>query len=426
MTSPDQYSANLTVHESVPSGDPVVSLKGHSSKKSHNAEATLSKPPDKLSNASSSSTLRPTASPSSSRSVSPNGRAAYASMTSNPVNTRSGAINAPLSTAQDDFVDNGRDLILRSFVPHVAVHASQDTEDLARRKGVKGGFRELLRPFGDLVLGKVVVRDSAGASRSWDNYGVRFVGLRDVVEDPPILDQKVVEPNGAFSNGPSLVSDQLPTRRTRPATSGDLARLEDLIEHHLYMADVRPYVNPTHHWRRDRLPRDSASTSPFYAVYLRRLLSGMRLTPYETFAHPVACIITISSRNPSPIEALRQLYNSTSQGNGKLPSWVDHEFLRYYLLVHDEDRDDITKSTALFDQMKRHFGLHCHMLRLRSSECVSTDDDSVQLPQTLWISATEELAQVNKRGQYHFQPSITFLTLGRWQRGYGRSWAMLV
>ena len=174
MTSPDKSVADLTLYESFPSGDPVLSLKGLPSNETHKSAATLLDTPYKPHNASLSFTLRPTASPSPSRSVSPHGRTAYASMTSNPVDSRSRASNGKLSAAQDGSTDNGRDLILRSFVPHVAVHASQDTEDLARQKGIKGGFRELLRPFGDLVQGKVVVRDSAGASRSWENYGVRF------------------------------------------------------------------------------------------------------------------------------------------------------------------------------------------------------------------------------------------------------------
>jgi hypothetical protein len=74
--------------------------------------------------------------------------------------------------------------------------------------------------------------------------------------------------------------------------------------------------------------------------------------------------------------------------------WVNSEYLRYYVLVHDEERDDITKSMNLFEQMKRHFGLHCHLLRLRSSQCVLTDDDSVELPPCEWISAAEELARI--------------------------------
>jgi hypothetical protein len=112
----------------------------------------------------------------------------------------------------------------------------------------------------------------------------------------------------------------------------------------------------------------------------------------------VACVIAISSRNPSPIEEFKRLYASTDNGDNRLPHWVNNTFLRYYVLVHDEDNDDIAKSTALYEQMKRHFGLHCHLLRLRSAQCVPSDDDSVRLPQSEWIAASEEIAAIQKRG----------------------------
>jgi hypothetical protein len=108
-------------------------------------------------------------------------------------------------------------------------------------------------------------------------------------------------------------------------------------------------------------------------------------------------VIAISSRNPHPIEALRNLYDESSRGEKRLPLWVNNEYLRYYVLVHDEERDDITKSMTLFEQMKRHFGLHCHLLRLRSSECVATDDDSVQLPRCEWLAAPEEISEIQTR-----------------------------
>ncbi|KAI9869725.1 MAG: hypothetical protein M1830_005155, partial [Pleopsidium flavum] len=287
------------------------------------------------------------------------------------------------------------DLILRSFVPHVAIHASEDTEELARQKGVKGGFRELLRPFGDSIQGKVVVRDSAGTSKSWDNYGVRFVGLGDGIENSTELDGHAAQSNGVLFPGASRIFDGVSPHSALSGTRGNLTQIEDLIDRNLSSAEMQPDDYPSDYWsHKDFDTQSPSSTSPFYALYLRRLLSGLPVTPHETFSHPVACIIAISSRNPSPIEALRQLYTSTSQGNGALPQWVNNEFLRYYVLVHDEDRDDIGNSTTLFDQMKRHFGLHCHLLRLRSSECVPTDDDSIELPHSAWISAAEELAEM--------------------------------
>jgi hypothetical protein len=111
----------------------------------------------------------------------------------------------------------------------------------------------------------------------------------------------------------------------------------------------------------------------------------------------VATVIAISSRSPNPIEELRTLYASSNTGEHRLPPWVLNEFLRYYILVHDEDYDDISKSMALYDQMKRHFGLHCHLLRLRSAQCVPSDDDSIKLPHPEWMSAAEELAEIIRR-----------------------------
>ena len=74
------------------------------------------------------------------------------------------------------------------------------------------------------------------------------------------------------------------------------------------------------------------------------MLSALPVAPHETFSHPVACVIAISSRNQSPIETLRNLYTEGTQV--AVPAYVNGDYLRYYVLVHDEDRDDITKRSA--------------------------------------------------------------------------------
>jgi len=259
-------------------------------------------------------------------------------------------------------------LIIRAFSPVVAIYASPDTEQLVREKGFKNGFREMVRPFGEKVTGKVVVRDSVGAGRGWEDFGVRFVELEGATPRIP-LDLKYGPP---------------------------YAQIEEVLERHL---DSPPEQVNT------RTPGGTGITggNPLYSLFLSRLLSASSLTPHETFLHPVACVIAISSRNPSPIESLRQLYSQTNQGGKRLPLWVNPEYLRYYVLVHDEDKDDIAKSTSLFDQMKRHFGLHCHLLRLRSAQCVATDDDSVPFPKCDWISASEDLSALNQTGKKHNQ-----------------------
>ncbi|KAA6409299.1 MAG: hypothetical protein FRX48_06852 [Lasallia pustulata] len=275
--------------------------------------------------------------------------------------------------------DEPRSTILRAFVPHVAVYASSDTEDLIRGKGVEGGLQELLRCFGERIQGKVVIRDSVGASRGWEDFGIRFFNLGD---DP------------THSGTDHISSLPTPGKSDKP-----MMELDQVIDHYL-SSDA-----PVQAGQREadyvsfKTPRQesSTSTSPFFAIYLRKLLSGMPMVAHETFSHPVACVIAISSHSPAPIEALRQLYSNTSQGDRRVPAWVSNEYLRYYVLVHDEDTDDITKSTSLFEQMKRHFGLHCHLLRLRSSQCIPTDDESFRVPSCDWLSASEELSDILKK-----------------------------
>lgn len=265
------------------------------------------------------------------------------------------------------------------------MHSSVDTDDLVRNKGFKGGLWELLRPFGERIQGKVTTRDSIGTSRTYEDFAVRFVQLGDGLEVEPAVDmngsEKTVTP---FGNGSTIESLAQQKR-----TGGDIDHIESLLDGHLTYAEDFSYLKGE-----EQQPTNGDAPSPYYVLYLRRLLSGIPLAPHETFSHPVACIIAISSRNPSPIEALRKLYEESSKGEKRLPVWVNNEYLRYYVLVHDEEADDITKSMALFDQMKRHFGLHCHLLRLRSSECIATDDDSIGIPRCHWLAASEEIAEI--------------------------------
>jgi hypothetical protein len=270
-----------------------------------------------------------------------------------------------------------------------------DTVELVRDKGFEGGLWALLRPFGERVQGKVTVRDSIGAGRTWDDFAVRFVQLGDGLEVPEPVSGSRRSQEGKIlaANGNKPVPFSVAAKRSR--TGGDIPHVENLVDRHLtYTEDYPTSEDEDYLTFKEGKSQDPGVPSPFYTLYLRRLLSGLPLAPHETFAHPVACIIAISSRNADPIDALRKLY---AQSNQQLPLWVNNDYLRYYVLVHDEERDDITKSITLFEQMKRHFGLHCHLLRLRSSQCISSDDDSVQLPRCEWLAAAEEIAEIQAR-----------------------------
>ncbi|KAN0096785.1 ER-Golgi trafficking TRAPP I complex 85 kDa subunit domain containing protein [Hyaloscypha variabilis] len=394
MTSPSNASAFEPADPPGSSSLRLPKLRG--SLDTQSMSSSISTLPYRNSNASVSSLFASTSTPTGSRSVSPSG-------TGTPSRAMAGSVfgglpgdGSQLSPA--DRPEDPRSLITQAFVPHIAVHTSADTKELVKDKGFNGGLWELLRPFGERVQGKVTVRDSIGAGKTWEDFAVRFVGLGDGLEIPESVSgsRKSAEGRTAAANGTKPLPDSVLAQRMR--TGGDIAPIETLVDRHLSYAEQFPSMSGEEFLNlKDAHLRSPDIPSPFYALYLRRLLSGIPLAPHETFSHPVACVIAISSRNTNPIETLRNLYDESSRGAKRLPLWVNNEYLRYYVLVHDEERDDITKSMTLFEQMKRHFGLHCHLLRLRSSECVATDDDSIRLPRCEWLAAPEEITEIQTR-----------------------------
>ena len=302
------------------------------------------------------------------------------------------------STSAYDSNERLKQVIVRSFAPRIAVFASPDTEDFVGDKGFRDGLHSLLRPYGERLQGKVVIRDSVGGSRGWDDFGIRFM-------DSQALREASAHRAGGDKSGQdawNLVNgSQRVSEHTRSSYSDKTGTSVDRVLDS-YLRKVGAASESPEQGHRDfegtpNEPRIGPST--LYLTYLRKLLSSTSIVPYETFSHPVACLIAVSSRHPAPIEALRQLYSDTGHRGEKIPAWVGTEYLRYYVLIHDEENDDITKSTALFDLMKRHFGLHCHLLRLRRSQCVLTDDDSTRVPSCEWLSAEEETEKLCMRGK---------------------------
>lgn len=306
--------------------------------------------------------------------------------------------------------DGPRQTILDSFAPRVAFFASEDTDDIAREKGFPAGFCSLLRPFTEYVPGKVVIRDSVGASKAWDDFSIRLIRYGEASRKyssslDHMYNVHATSPHSATS---SAIHD-----RQNP--------IDAVVDHSLRSAAEilqSPVEAKPGNELQQLKPGPPTST---YGLYLRKLLSEPAQVPYETFSHPVACIIAVSSRSPQPLEKIRQLYSVSGHGNANIPPWVGVDYLRYYVLVHDEDHDDIITSTALFDLMKRHFGLHCYLLRIRSERCLKTGLDVVQLPKCQWMPAEEEMAEIEDSGTCACSQSSRELTSSRPSRCLRRS-----
>lgn len=219
--------------------------------------------------------------------------------------------------------------IVQAFGPTVAVVATRECEDLVRSKGLAGGLFELLRPFGDAVAGKVNIRDSQALTLPVDDFTVKFIDFNYYAQQGGMLNGRDTEHQGPYApkkSAPNYIA------------GGDLSALERLMEQRVDLL------------RESETRNNGDDTGKFasgigeYSFFLRRVLSGIPLSAHETFTHPVACILAVSSRHPEPIDALLGLYNTTN--NAPIPRYLDSGFLRYYVLIHDDDKDDLEKSPS--------------------------------------------------------------------------------
>ncbi|CAO3682429.1 unnamed protein product [Rhizopus microsporus] len=118
--------------------------------------------------------------------------------------------------------------------------------------------------------------------------------------------------------------------------------------------------------------------TPWYTDFRDTLLSLRGITEYETFDHPVATMIVISSLNTDPISTIMQLYNPNIPSFTLDKPYVDTNILRYYVVLHDPNLTTFEHSMAFFDKLKRTVGLHCYLLTINSKPRNPKDEDSIE------------------------------------------------
>ncbi|KAK9466940.1 ER-golgi trafficking TRAPP I complex 85 kDa subunit-domain-containing protein [Lipomyces arxii] len=277
-------------------------------------------------------------------------------------------------------------LIAQSFAPRVAVFASPDADDLAREKGLPS-LLELLRPFSDTVSGPIHLRDAQGIASNVDDFGFRFVSPAASV--PQRQQQQQHQQPLSPSKKPAQTSSSPPCF--------DLQDLDALLDAYL---DKGPRYYATDATGSAVEPHDG-----LYYKFLLRMFAAPPISPHETFSHPVAALIAITSRNEHPSETLAKLYRAGNEL--PVPAYMTKDFLRYYLYIHDDDRDDLTRSIAAFERMKRDLGIHCYMIRVRSKPAdLSAQEPLMQFAPSVWITAAEELQRIrNPPGEVYIYDS---------------------
>lgn len=229
---------------------------------------------------------------------------------------------------------SARELVSRVMSPRVAVIASQGATELCEANHIPSVV-DLLKPFGEQIEGRVTVHGSMGLPSAIDNLTLRFTEM-DQLEEPD-----------------SKSSDRWLAEVVRAEAKG--------FEDRYKIQDKEQVTN-------EYLNAPPGRVFPWYSRYRDLLLSTGGASDHETFDHPVASIIAISSLSPDPINEIHQLNNMSTPTLVFDKAYMDPTILKYYVLIHDNARGNIDNAMDTLDKMRRTFGLHCNILKINSED----------------------------------------------------------
>ncbi|KAF7724948.1 Trafficking protein particle complex 8 [Apophysomyces ossiformis] len=258
-----------------------------------------------------------------------------------PPITPPGSSSSP-SIPGSAFIPGPHEELAKSLSPLIVVAASPDADEICQENHIPT-FADFIRPFGENIEGRVSPRDWQGVPIPIDNFNVRFRHIN-----------KLDEPNHQAVMG--IIDDYVKIRGAEPsATEGPQIKTR---------ADVGE----------EYLQTGLDDMMPWYADFKRIVYQIRGITEHETFDHPVAAMIVISSSNADPMGTIMQLYNPNVPSFTIDKPYIDPNILRFYVLLHDPHRTTLEHSKSVFEKMKTSFGLHCYMLQISSRPRPPTTD----------------------------------------------------
>ncbi|KPV78297.1 uncharacterized protein RHOBADRAFT_50778 [Rhodotorula graminis WP1] len=269
------------------------------------------------------------------------------------------------------------DAVARALCPTVHCFATPDLDAALRRNGL-ASLSQLVEPF-VATLDQVQLRlPSTYEQRTARHFHLALVDRQ--LPDP--ASSSTATPHAAAAT-PSLLLNQ------------PLALRDELFLDHLgqLVALTDPATAPPY-----PLVRDAVLARPpdDYCV------------PHESFAHPVACLVALSTAHPDPLNALAHLWDLSSPANLFAPDdprahYAAPDVLRFVVLVNDHGApgataaaDQASDAHKLLDTVRKTYGNHSALVDLFSAADTAPDRrpsaDEAEI-RRLWVNVGEAQRQ---------------------------------
>uniref|UniRef100_A0A0D9ZE43 Uncharacterized protein n=1 Tax=Oryza glumipatula TaxID=40148 RepID=A0A0D9ZE43_9ORYZ len=237
-------------------------------------------------------------------------------------------------------------LLLEEITPVVMVLTTPLAEAACRKSGLS--VVDMLSPFSLFKKIDVPVRTASDQPYRLQMFKIRMVYASDVrKQDYEVADQRI-KPVISEANESAL-----------PDLLSDPPQLEDVLS------------------------KPEAELCPLWIKkFNRALMRTLSFSEHETFDHPVACLLVVSSKDNEPISKFVDLFNTNQLPSLLNEGIMDPQILKHYLILHDQQDGPQEIAMNILAEMKSTLGLNdCKLLCINSStEADGADAENSWLP----------------------------------------------
>ncbi|ONM10029.1 Tetratricopeptide repeat (TPR)-like superfamily protein [Zea mays] len=237
-------------------------------------------------------------------------------------------------------------ILLEEITPVVMVLSTPLAEAACRKNGLS--FVDMLSPFSLFKKIDVPVRTASEVPYRLQMFKIRMVYASDVrKEDCEVADEKI-KPVVSEANEKAL-----------PDLLSDPPQAEDV------------------------LGKPEAELCPLWIKkFNRELMRTLSFSEHETFDHPVACLLVVSSMDKEPVNKFVDLFNTNQLPSLLNEGIMDPQILKHYLVLHDQQEGPQDIAVNVLAEMRSTLGLNdCKLLCINSStEAGGSNADNSWLP----------------------------------------------
>ncbi|WVZ60808.1 LOW QUALITY PROTEIN: hypothetical protein U9M48_010785, partial [Paspalum notatum var. saurae] len=253
-------------------------------------------------------------------------------------------------------------LLLEEITPVVMVLTTPLAEASCRKNGLS--VVDMLSPFSLFKKIDVPVRTASEVPYRLQMFKIRMVYASDVrKEDYEVADERI-KPVISEANEKAL-----------PDLLSDPPQLEDV------------------------LGKPEAELCPVWIKkFNRELMRTLSFSEHETFDHPVACLLVVSSMDKEPVSKFVDLFNTNQLPSLLNEGIMDPQILKHYLVLHDQQEGPQDIAVNVLAEMRSTLGLNdCKLLCINSStEADASNADNSWLPyKALGLNNREETCFLN-------------------------------